>query len=59
MRCIDRFKKYREDDFDRVMLLIKNGTIKCGKYAHHVKIDENKSFKGRKEFFNNGKDKSE
>lgn len=51
MKCTERLDKYKEDDFDRIMLLIKNGTIKCGKYSHLVKVNENKIMKG-KEFFN-------
>ena len=51
MKCVERLEKYKEDDFDRIMLLIRNGTIKCGKYSHLVKVNENKLMKG-KEFFN-------
>ena len=43
----ERFDKYHEDDMDRIILLIKNGTIKSGKFAHHIKID--KDFKVKKE----------
>jgi len=50
MRCIDRFEKYRDDDFDRILLLIRNGTVKTGKYAHLVKVDEDKIIKGRELF---------
>lgn len=59
MQCIDRYEKYNDENFDTIILKIKNGTIKCGKYANMVKIDKNKTLKG-KEFFNgrNG-DKSE
>ena len=54
MRCIDRFQKYRKEDMDKILLDIRNGNIKCGKYAHLVKIDENKPLKeGR--LFDNGK----
>jgi N-acyl-D-aspartate/D-glutamate deacylase len=52
MKCIERFDKYRDEDFDRVLLLIKNGTIKCGKYADLVKIDKDKTIKDKKEYFN-------
>lgn len=55
MKCISRYEKYRDENFDTVMMLIKNGTIKCGRYAHLVKIDKNKKMEG-KEFFNNGSD---
>lgn len=50
MNCIDRLEKYKEEDFDTVILLIRNGTIKCGKYSHLVKVKKNKIMKG-KEFF--------
>ena len=45
MRCIDRFQKYRKEDMDKILLDIRNGNIKCGKYSHLVKVDENKSLK--------------
>lgn len=54
-RITQRYEEYRDEAFDRIIVLIKNGTIKCGKYAHLVKIDEDKIMKG-KEFFNDGKD---
>ena len=46
--------KHKEESFDRVILLIRNGTIKCGKYANCVKIDKNPKIKG-KEFFKDGR----
>jgi len=52
-RITTRFEQYKDEDFDKVILFIKNGTIKCGKYAHLVKVDEGKLMKG-KEFFNDG-----
>ena len=57
MNAIQRFSKYRDDDFDRVMLLIKNGTIKSGKYSHLVKVDKDKKIND-KEFFNHEDSKS-
>lgn len=54
-RITQRYEEYKDEAFDRIIVLIKNGTIKCGKYAHLVKIDEDKIMKG-KEFFNDGKD---
>jgi hypothetical protein len=53
MQCITRYDKYHEEPFDSIILKIRNGTIKCGKYAHMVKIDKNKIVK-RKELFTNG-----
>ena len=54
MRCIDRFQKYRKEDMDKILLDVRNGNIKCGKYSHLVKIDENKPLKEGK-LFNDGK----
>lgn len=53
MKFKTRLEKYEDEDFDTIMILIRNGTIKCGRYAHLVKIDKDKIMKG-KEFFNNG-----
>ena len=50
MRCIERFVKYREDDLDRVLIHIRNGTLKPGKYAHLVKVDESIKVKEGKLF---------
>lgn len=54
MNAFDRYSHYKEESFDRVILLIRNGTIKCGKYANCVKIDKNPKIKG-KEFFKDGR----
>lgn len=58
MQCVTRYDKNREEPFDSIILRIRNGSIKCGKYAHMVKIDENKVIK-RKELFTDGKDDKE
>ena len=58
MHCINRYNQYKDDDLDQILLRIKNGTIKSGRYSHMVKIDKNYKIKG-KEFFKDGKDKSE
>lgn len=55
MLCVERLKEYEDDDFDHVLLLIKNGTIKSGRYAHTIKINKNIQMNG-KEFFNDGKE---
>lgn len=55
MKCIDRFQKYRSDDFDKILIDIRNGNIKSGKYAHLVKIDEDKRMK-EGELFKDGKE---
>ena len=46
MRCIKRYKRYQDEDFDRVLLYIKDGTIKCGKYSDIVKVEEFTKLKG-------------
>ena len=55
MKCISRYDKFKEETFDSIILKIRNGTIKCGKYAHLVKIDKNKVIK-RKELFSKDND---
>jgi hypothetical protein len=42
MNPMERFKEYRYTQLDEVVLAIRNGTIKTGKYSHLVKIDKNK-----------------
>lgn len=53
MNPIERYEKYVDDDIDRIVLLIKNGTIKSGKYARLVQVDKN--FKLRKEVLPRGR----
>ena len=55
MQCADRYMEYKDEYFDTILLKIRRGDIKCGKYSHLVKIDKNKSYDG-KELFKNGKD---
>jgi hypothetical protein len=50
MKCISRYDEYKEDPFDRCIILIKNGKIKSGRYSHLIKIDKDKKLEG-KEFF--------
>lgn len=57
MQCIERYDQYKEDDFDNVLLFIKIGKIKSGRYAHLVKIDKDKKMNG-KELFADGKDQN-
>ena len=45
MKAIDRFKQYRDEDLDRIIIYIRNGKIKTGKYAHLVKVDPDKKIK--------------
>ena len=54
MKCIDRYNTYKDEDLDRVILLIRNGTIKCGRYAGMIKINKKEKMKG-KVFFNDTK----
>lgn len=55
MRCLERLEQYKDDDFDHIILQIRNGTIKSGRYSHLVKIDKNKEVKG-KVLFKDGKE---
>lgn len=50
MKCINRLNEYKEEDLDTIILKIRNGTIKTGKYSHLVKVNKDKILKG-KEFF--------
>lgn len=59
MKCITRFEKYRNEDFDKILIDIRNGNIKSGKYAHLVKIDENKKLNEGKLFSDGKSSKSE
>jgi hypothetical protein len=55
MKAKSRLEEYKDEtDFDHIMLMIRNGTIKCGKYSHLVKSDKNPNLK-RKEFFTDGR----
>lgn len=55
MKCIERYDEYKDDDFDNIILKIRNGKIKSGRYSHLVKVDKGKIIKG-KEFFADGKE---
>lgn len=55
MNPIERLNQYSNDGLDEVMAQIKYGRIKCGKYAHRVKIDKNPKIP--KELFKDGEDK--
>lgn len=55
MKCVNRYLEYKDESLDQIMLKIRNGTIKCGRYSHLVKIKKNDNVKG-KELFNNGSD---
>lgn len=53
MQAITRLNKYKDTEFDKIILMIRNGTIKSGRYSHLVKVDKNARAKG-KEFFTDG-----
>lgn len=55
MKCIERYEQFKEDDFDSIILSIRNGKIKSGRYAHLVKVDKSEKVDG-KELFTNGED---
>ena len=53
MKSISRLEHFNGEDFDKIILLIKNGTIKSGKYSNLVKIKKNEKI-NKKELFTNG-----
>ena len=55
MQCIDRYEEYKDLDLDRILLAIRKGSIKAGRYSHLVKVNKNKIIKD-KELFKDGKD---
>ena len=55
MKCVSRLDAFKDEDFDRIFLKIRKGEIKCGKYAHLVKVDPNKKMKGKVFFQNENK----
>lgn len=55
--AMERYDRYKEYNLDYILLYIKNGSIKSGKYSHLVKVSK-KPIKG-KEFFSNGSKVSE
>jgi len=54
MKAIERYEQFKDNSFDQVLLYIKTGKIKCGRYANLFKIQKNKIIK-EKELFKNGK----
>jgi len=57
MNCIDRYEQYKDEDFDRIIMNIRKGIIKSGRYAHLVKVNKKKIIKD-KELFTNGNEDS-
>ena len=58
MKAIERYNQYSTNGFDEIMQNIKYGRIKCGKYAHLVKIDKNKIIKDKELFKDDGTNRS-
>lgn len=58
MKCINRYEMYKDYDFDKIILSIKKGSIKCGRYSHLVKVDKNKIIKDKELFKNDGNNES-
>lgn len=56
MQSINRLDRFKDEDFDKIIILLKQGTIKAGKYAGLVKIKKNEKYNG-KELFTNGGEK--
>lgn len=50
MDCVERYKQWIEEDLDKIILEIKTGRIKAGRYAHRVKIDKKFKIKGKELF---------
>ena len=55
MKCTDRYEQYKDESLDKIILEIRKGNIKAGRYAHLVKVNKNKIIKD-KELFTNGKE---
>lgn len=53
MSPAERVHMYKTDYLDTVLLKIKRGDLKCGKYADRVKVDKHFDMDG-KEFFTDG-----
>lgn len=52
MLAQERYEEYNDSEFDVILMKIRNGTIKSGRYSHLVKIDKNKVYSDKqKEFF--------
>lgn len=51
-KVFEKMKEYEEDGLDTLILHLRKGVIKCGKYSHLVKLKKN--YKVGKELFRNG-----
>lgn len=52
----ERLKKYEECTFDEVIMKIKHGVIKSGKYSHLIKIDKDAKLPKKGVLFKDGSD---
>ena len=59
MLCDERYHEFKDDTLDTILLHIKKGSIKCGRYAHLVKIDKSEKMNGKEFFTNGGKEKGQ
>ncbi len=57
MKPIERYLEYKDEDLDRILILIRNGTIKSGKFSHLIKTKskDTKSIMKEKELFKHAK----
>lgn len=53
MKSVKRYEKYKDESLDQIMIKIKTGAIKSGRYSHLVKIKKDFKIKG-KELFGDG-----
>ena len=56
MKCIDRYEQYKDEDLDKIILDIRKGNIKAGRYSHLVKVNKNKIIKDKELFTDGTKD---
>lgn len=58
MKSTERYQENKDDDFDMIIMKIKHGEIKCGRYSHRIKV-KNKNINpiDEKELFKHAKNK--
>lgn len=59
MNAKERYNSYFGEPLDDIMQHIKYNRIKCGKYAHLVKVDKDKIIKDKELFTNGSREKSD
>lgn len=52
--AMDRFEKHKDDEFDALIIRIKSGVIKSGRFSHLVKINPKLKMKGKVFFDDTG-----